>query len=92
MDATFTLDLAVLPLDGGGTIDLIPMLNSNGFVDVFVGDESGTDYFQLTLVIPEPSTLPLLSLGLSALAAKRRRVRQHAHAPGSCHHRFGGIG
>ena len=77
IDATFTLDLAVLPLDGGGTIDLIPMLNSNGFVDVFVGDESGTDYFQLTLVIPEPSTLPLLSLGLSALAAKRRRVRQH---------------
>ena len=71
MDATFTLDLAALPLDGGGTIDLIPMLNSNGFVDVFVGDESGTDYFQLTLVIPEPSTLPLLSLGLSVLASSR---------------------
>lgn len=62
-DETFTLDLANLPLAGGGTLNLLPEIDSRGYVDVFVNDDSGVDYMILTAtVVPEPSTILIWSL------------------------------
>lgn len=47
---TIILDLAALPLAGGGTTNLIPALNANGFLDLTCQDDSGVDYAQLTVV------------------------------------------
>ena len=69
MDATFTVDLSALSLDGGGTVDLIAELKAPGFLDEYVEDESAADYFILTLVV----TALLLASGLAALAVRRRR-------------------
>ncbi|MEQ8208331.1 MAG: hypothetical protein RH917_00755 [Lacipirellulaceae bacterium] len=67
------LDLSALPLAGGGTLDLIPLLNSNGFLDILSGDDSTTDFFELAIEVPEPTSFALLSL--SALSACLRRLR-----------------
>lgn len=77
-DEAFTLDCAFLPLADGGTLSLIPQLNTHGFLDVIVSDETGVDYYRLTLTtVPEPSTLILLAIsavGLLAFARRRRRA------------------
>jgi hypothetical protein len=46
---TIVLDLAALPLAGGGTLNLIPQLNSSGFIDVNVSDETGCDFMRLSI-------------------------------------------
>jgi len=81
---TILFDLAALPLAGGGTFDITPQLNANGFLDVLVGDETGADYFRLVLAVPEPSTLTLLTMSLLVLplVAGRRRSLSH-HLPTS---------
>ena len=76
------LDLAALPLLEGGTLNLIPLLNQHGFLDVLTGDDSQTDYYTLevttALIIPtlSPAGLAVLGLGLAAamlLSVVRRR-------------------
>jgi hypothetical protein len=46
---TIVLDLAALPLAGGGTLNLIPQLNISGFIDVNVSDETGCDFMRLSI-------------------------------------------
>ncbi len=47
--ATLVLDLAALPLAAGGTLDMIPQMNSLGFIDINVSDETGCDFMQLSI-------------------------------------------
>lgn len=73
-DATFTLNLAALPLVGGGTLNLLSLLNAHGFLDVNVSDDTAADFMTLEITaVPLPAALfPLLS-GLVVLGARRRR-------------------
>jgi hypothetical protein len=52
-----TIDLAALPLRGGGTLDLIPALNQAGFLDVFIGDDTSVGYMRLMLTV-DPDAIP----------------------------------
>jgi len=65
--ATFELDLGNLP----GGVNIIDDINSVGYLDVFVLDDTAVDWIQLT--IPAPGTASLLFLG--GVAAMRRRRR-----------------
>lgn len=80
-DETISLDLSSLllnPDSGGGALDLIPLLNSNGFMDVTFSDDSEVDFVRLTLEtidtpepsidVSEPSSLLLIVFGLAGLA------------------------
>ena len=69
-EATVILDLSALPLASGGTLDLLSQLNTNGYLDVVVGDDSAVDFMKLT-VVPEPATLGLLIMGGLVLLRKR---------------------
>ena len=69
------MDLSALPLAGGGTLNLLPELNSNGYLDVVVSDDSAVDYMKLT-VIPEPVTLALLALGGVTLIKRRQKLNK----------------
>ena len=51
-DFTFSLDLAALPLNGGGTLNLLSQLNSHKFLDVIISDETGVDFMKLTVDAP----------------------------------------
>jgi hypothetical protein len=46
---TLVLDLSALPLAGGGTLNLLPQINSAGFIDVNVSDETGCDFMRLSI-------------------------------------------
>lgn len=73
---TFTLDLAALPLWNGGTYNLLPELNSYGFLDVVVEDETGVDYMTLTVhTAPIPAGFFLLGSGLVCLLGLRRKAQ-----------------
>ena len=50
------LNLGALPLAGGGTVDLIPEMDAESFLDVVVSDETAVDFISLILNIPEPGT------------------------------------
>ena len=68
--AYLTLDLSALPLVGGGTLDIIPIINSNGFFDVTVSDDSAADFYRLTYnvgVVPLPPSVLLFGSGLLIL-------------------------
>ena len=43
-----TLDLARLPLPGGGFEDLLPLIAANGFLNVLVFDDTSVDFAELT--------------------------------------------
>jgi hypothetical protein len=65
--ATLVLDLAALPLPGGGTLDLIPQINSLGFIDVNVSDETACDFMRLSIdttatTSVEPTAAPDLAV------------------------------
>jgi hypothetical protein len=47
--ATLVLNLASLPLLGGGTLDLLPLINANGFIDVNIADDTAVDYVRLVV-------------------------------------------
>ena len=68
--AFLTLDLSALPLVDGGTLDIIPLINSNGFFDVTVSDDSAADFYRLTYnttVVPLPPAVLLFGSGLLML-------------------------
>jgi subtilisin family serine protease len=48
--ATLTINLGAVRTASGSTVNLIPQLNSRGFLDVIVSDDSGVDFMQLDLV------------------------------------------
>ena len=53
-DEQFSLDLAALPINplaGGGFVSVLSEMNSFGFIDVVVNDESQVDFYRLTLTI-----------------------------------------
>ena len=47
--AILVLNLAALPLLGGGTLDLLPLVNANGFIDVNIADDTAVDYVRLVV-------------------------------------------
>lgn len=72
--AVGVIDLADLPTAAGGSIDLLPQLNRNGFLDVLAGDDSVIDFFELTVTtVPEPTALGLLLSMVSWFVGSRRR-------------------
>ncbi len=60
--ATIVLDLAALPLPGGGTTNLIAQMSDRGFIDVNVSDETACDFMRLsidtTVTTPVMPTVP----------------------------------
>lgn len=56
--ATIVLDLGALPLPGGGTLDLIPQINSQGFIDVNVADETACDFMGLSIDTTMTTSVP----------------------------------
>ncbi len=64
--AIFTLDLGNL-----GGLDIIGDINTAGYLDVFVQDDTAIDWIKLT--VPAPGTASLLALG--GMVAMRRRRR-----------------
>ena len=68
--AFLALDLSALPLIGGGTLDIIPLINSNGFFDITVSDDSVADFYRLTYnttAVPLPPAVLLFGSGLLML-------------------------
>ena len=81
---TFTFDLANLPLapnQTGVASNLIATLNTKGFLDVIVQDDTAVDYIKLSITtdeetksVPEPtSTLGLFALGSLGIGAIAKR-------------------
>ncbi len=50
---TFTLDLAALPLPGGGSMSLLAALDQSRVLDLAVQDDSGVDFARLTVTFCE---------------------------------------
>ena len=48
-DQTFILDLANLPPDGQGDTNIIPFMNADQALDIYVQDDTGVDYITLTV-------------------------------------------
>lgn len=51
-DHTFVLDLANLPPDAQGDTDIIPFMNMDNALDVYVQDDTAVDYMTLTITVP----------------------------------------
>lgn len=61
----FTLNLAALPpSQAAGVSNLLPGLNSNGFLDIRINDDTSVDYLKLTLTTSVPESSSILGLGL----------------------------
>lgn len=58
-DHTFIWDLANLPPDGQGDTNVIPFMNADNALDVYVQDDTAVDYVTLTVTVPrgEPVTI-----------------------------------
>jgi len=50
-DYTFILDLADLPPDGQGNTDIIPFMNADHALDVYVQDDTAVDYMILIVTV-----------------------------------------
>jgi hypothetical protein len=70
-DTTLTLNLAQVPLAGGGFLDVRPHLNARGRLDLVISDESAVDYAELVLEevppVPLASVLIVTALGAALL-------------------------
>ncbi len=81
-EAFLNLDLSALPLIDGNTINLLPIINSNGFLDVTVSDDSAVDFYRLNFDSDTPNSIPettsilsllvLSSLGTASLKRKQK--------------------
>lgn len=69
-----SLDLSSLPTSSG-SLDLLDMLNSEGFLDVHIQDDTAVDYLKLTVeTVPEPGTIAGLAvIGFGFVASKTRK-------------------
>lgn len=69
-----SLDLSSL-LTNNGSINLLPMLNNEGFLDVQIQDDTAVDYLTLEIeTVPEPGTIAGLAvLGFGFVASKTRK-------------------
>ena len=72
-EALVTLDLTALPLADGNTLNLIPLLNQHGFVDITVSDDSVADFYRLNVApVPIPGSVFLLASSLLGVLSLRR--------------------
>ena len=46
-ELTIVLDLSALPRPDGTTVDLLPMINADGYLDVHIADDTDVDYIEL---------------------------------------------
>lgn len=46
--ADIVVDLSALPQSDGTSLDLLPLIRANGFLDVRIQDDTSVDYFELT--------------------------------------------
>lgn len=51
-DHTFVLDLANLPPDTQGDTNIIPFMNADNALDVYLQDDTAVDYMTLTVTVP----------------------------------------
>ena len=51
-DQTFNLDLANLLPDGQGDTNIIPFMNADNALDVYIQDDTAVDYMTLTVTVP----------------------------------------
>ncbi len=56
-DVVFELDLSALPMPDGSTIDIRHLLKHHNSLDVIVEDDTGVDYYQLTIETSEPACI-----------------------------------
>jgi hypothetical protein len=71
-----TFDLKALPW-GSGTMDLLPQINFDGYLDVSVSDDTAVDYMQLRYTpVPEPATAWLLAAAAFGALPLARRLRR----------------
>lgn len=81
-DHTFILDLANLPPDAQGDTNIIPFMNADNALDVYVQDDTAVDYMILTVTVPrgtmvtlchiphgDPSAAHTITVGASAVSA-----------------------
>ena len=77
VDSVFTLvlDLSALPLQVG-TLNILPDLQVNRFLDVIVADDTAVDYMRLTITaVPEPATLALFGISLAGMGFARKKKK-----------------
>lgn len=74
-DATITIDLSKAPLATGGTVNLLGLMETHGFLDVAIHDDSIVHSYSLTFV-PIPPTALLLTSGLIGLVVTGR-IKRH---------------
>ncbi len=65
-ELTVVLDLSALPGPGGTTVDLLPMINADGYLDVYIADDTDVDYIELNYT-PAYFGLPHVPLGQARL-------------------------
>ncbi|HXV13136.1 MAG TPA: FlgD immunoglobulin-like domain containing protein [Candidatus Krumholzibacteria bacterium] len=65
--ATILLDLSDLPLAGGGGVSVIPEMNSRGFIDVNVSDETGCDFMRLSIDTTQATSVPPRAASVAVL-------------------------
>ena len=73
-DVTFTVDLSNAPLAGGGTVNLLGLMETHGFLDVVVHDDSIVHSYSLNFV-PVPASVWLFGSGLLGLIGVSKRKK-----------------
>ena len=61
-DAVFTLDLSNLPNASGGPTDIIPDMDANQMLDVYIQDDTAVDYMTLTVTSCPDTEGPVISV------------------------------